>query len=303
MVSSHSLLAPLLFPNPAGHRPVAIVTGSSQGLGLAIALRLADDGCDVVINDLPSKLSAIEDVVRRIVSRGARAVAVAADVSHEGEVKKLVEITVEKLGKLDIMVANAGVVVMKSLLQTSANDFDWLMSVNTRGVMLCFKYAAQQMIKQGGGGKIIGACSMAGKRGLPNICAYSMSKFAVRGLVQSLAQELRGHDICVNGYAPGTIQTDLAIEAEKVAGDKTIQEMIGLPANTPRGKPEDIASLVSYLARPESKFLTGGLPFFTSGLVSQVWDVEVSSGSELERIYRYISSCRTDNHDGWRCDL
>ncbi|KAF9644944.1 NAD(P)-binding protein, partial [Thelephora ganbajun] len=266
-----------------GPRPIAIVTGSSQGLDLAIALRLADDSHDVVINDLPSKLSSMEGAVRRAVPRGARAVAVATDVSHEGKVKKLVEVTVEKLGKLDIMrpffpwmVANTGVVVMKSLLQTSADDFDWLMSVNTHGVMLCFKYAAQQMIKQGRGGKIIGACSMAGKRGLPNICAYSMSKFAVRGLVQSL--ELRECDICVNGYPPGMIQTDLAIEAEKVAGNKTVQEMIGLPTNTPRGKPEDIASLVSYLARPESKFLTGGLLFFTS-------DAKVSSGSELERIY------------------
>ena len=84
-------------------RPVAIVTGSSQGLGLAIALRLADDGCDIVINDLPSKLGATEDAVRRITSKGARAVAVAADVSREDEVKRLIETTVEKLGKLDIV--------------------------------------------------------------------------------------------------------------------------------------------------------------------------------------------------------
>jgi len=256
----------LLSHNPEP-RPVAIVTGSSQGLGLAIALRLADDGCDVVINDLPSKLSAMEDAVRRVALKGVRAIAVAADVSREDEVRRLIETTVEKLGKLDTMVANAGVVVMKPLLQTSANDFDWLMSVNTRGVMLCFKYAGQQMINQGGGGKLIGACSMAGKRGLPNICAYSMSKFAIRGLVQSLAQELREYGICVNGYAPGTIQTDLAIEAEKVAGDKTIQEMIGLPASTPRGKPEDIASLVSYLAKPESRFLTGQTITMDGGVI------------------------------------
>lgn len=258
---------PPLFPCNSEPRPVAIVTGSSQGLGLAIALRLADDGCDIVINDLPFKLEAMEDAVRRIALKGARAVAVAADVSCEDEVKRLIEITVEKLGKLDIMVANAGVVVMKSLLQTSVKDFDWLMSVNTRGVMLCFKYAAQQMIKQGSGGKIIGACSMAGKRGLPNICAYSMSKFAVRGLVQSLAQELREYGICVNGYAPGTIQTDLAIEAEKIAGDKTVQEMIGLPASTPRGRPEDIASLVSFLSKPESRFLTGQTITMDGGVI------------------------------------
>ena len=89
-----------LNPEP---RPVAIVTGSSQGLGLAIALRLADDGCDVVINDLPPKLGAMEDAVRRIVFKGVRAVAVVADVSREDEVKRLIEVTVENLGKLDIV--------------------------------------------------------------------------------------------------------------------------------------------------------------------------------------------------------
>lgn len=92
-----------LLPRDVRPRPVAIVTGSSQGLGLAIALRLADDGCDVVVNDLPSKLRAMDEAVQRIESKGARAVVVAADVSREDEVKRLVEVTVEKFGKLDIV--------------------------------------------------------------------------------------------------------------------------------------------------------------------------------------------------------
>jgi NAD(P)-dependent dehydrogenase (short-subunit alcohol dehydrogenase family) len=94
-------------PPPVSHiahrRPVAVVTGSSQGLGLAIALRLAEDGCDIIVNDLPSKHSAMKDAVRRIALNGARAVDVAADVSHENEVRRLVEVTVEKFGKLDIV--------------------------------------------------------------------------------------------------------------------------------------------------------------------------------------------------------
>ena len=99
MALAHSL--PL--PHNAKPRPVAIVTGSSQGLGLAIALRLADDGCDIIINDLPPKIRAMEDAVRCVASKGARAVAVTADVSREDEVKRLVEVTVEKFGKLDIV--------------------------------------------------------------------------------------------------------------------------------------------------------------------------------------------------------
>ena len=102
-------------------RPVAVVTGSSQGLGLAIALRLADDGCDVVVNDLPSKLHALDDVVRCIMLKGARAAAVTADVSSEDEVKRLIEVTVEKFGKLDI--------VSLSLLEPRVNSrlADWPM--------------------------------------------------------------------------------------------------------------------------------------------------------------------------------
>jgi len=102
MVLAHPPLPPL-FPRGGRSRPVAVITGSSQGLGLAIALRLADDGCDVVVNDLPSKARAMEDAVRSITLKGVKAVAVAADVSREEEVKRLVEVTVEKFGKLDIV--------------------------------------------------------------------------------------------------------------------------------------------------------------------------------------------------------
>ena len=102
MVLPHHLLSPIPSQNTC-NRPVAIVTGSSQGLGLAIALRLADDGCDVVVNDLPSKIHVMEEVVLHIESKGARAVAVAADVSREDEVKRLVEVTVEEFGSLDIV--------------------------------------------------------------------------------------------------------------------------------------------------------------------------------------------------------
>ena len=102
MVLAHPPL-PSLFPHTARPRPVAVVTGTSQGLGLAIALRLADDGCDIVINDLPSKIRAMEDAVRCITLKGVRATAVTADVSSEDEVKRLVEVTVEKFGKLDIV--------------------------------------------------------------------------------------------------------------------------------------------------------------------------------------------------------
>ncbi|KAH9948007.1 hypothetical protein B0H21DRAFT_690827 [Amylocystis lapponica] len=234
---------------------VALVTGAAQGLGFDIALRLADDGLDVAVNDIASKSDALRDVVKEIRARGRRAVAVPADVSSEEEVKRMIATAVEELGGLDVvridaasidlhrslissvqMVANAGIAYRKPLLETSVEEWDRTMAIDVRGVMLCYKYAAFQMIKQGRGGRIIGACSNAGKRGRINLAAYSAAKFAVRGLTQSASQELATHKITVNAYAPGFILT---------------------PLDDPEATPEVVASVVSYLAKLESYFVNG----------------------------------------------
>jgi len=145
---------------------VAIVTGAAQGIGLAIALRLADDGLDVAINDIPSKSEAIDNAVKAVKAKGRKAIAIPGDVSSEEDVKKMIEKIASELGSLDVMVANAGLLLLKPLLDTSLEEFEQIMNVNSRGIMLCFKYAAVQMIKQGKGGRIIGASSAAGKKGL-----------------------------------------------------------------------------------------------------------------------------------------
>ncbi|OCH90205.1 NAD(P)-binding protein [Obba rivulosa] len=239
---------------------VAIVTGAAQGLGLAIALRLADDGLDVAVNDISAKREELKRVVSEIQAKGRRCLAVTADVSLENEVREMVGRVVNELGGLDVMVANAGVVYSNPLTETSVEEWERTMSVNLRGAMLSYKYAAQQMIKQGRGGRIIGASSIAGKKGFPNLASYCASKFAIRGLTQCTALDLRPYDITVNAYAPGMIMTSLADHPDDAINGgrgSTWKKTLGLPLTHPQGEPDAIASIVSYLAKSESYFITG----------------------------------------------
>ncbi|OSX63534.1 hypothetical protein POSPLADRAFT_1139924 [Postia placenta MAD-698-R-SB12] len=209
---------------------IAIVTGAAQGLGLSIALRLTDDAFDVAVNDIPQKSDQLADVVSQIEAKGRRAVALPADISDEQSVQDMVRSVVEKLGGLDVMVANAGIALHKPFIETLTEEWDRIVAINLRGVMLCYRYAALQMIKQGRGGRIIGTT---------NLSAYSATKFAVRGLTQSAALELAPHDIT----------------------------MFGLPADSPEAGPEVIASIVSYLAKPESYFITGQTILVNGGVI------------------------------------
>ncbi|KAI0938464.1 hypothetical protein AcW1_001809 [Taiwanofungus camphoratus] len=230
---------------------VAIVTGAAQGLGANIALRLADDGLDVAVNDIGSKGSQLEEIVAQIKAKGRRAISVPADVSSDADVQAMVAKVVKELGGLDVMVANAGIVQFKPLLETGVDEWDRMLAINLRGVMLCYKYSAIQMIKQGRGGRLIAASSMAGKRGMIRLPSYSAAKFAVRGLTQSAALELAPHKITVNAYCPGGIKTPMG------SGARAATEESKLPANMPFADPEVIGSIVSYLAKPESYFITG----------------------------------------------
>jgi len=249
--------------SPESYTPrVALVTGAGQGIGRAIALRLASDGLDVAVNDITSNAGALNELVKELRELGRRAIPLLADVSVEEEVKTMVEKTVEELGSLDVMIANAGIAHVSTVVETSVEAWERVFAVNVRGTMLCYKYAAAQMIKQGRGGRIIGASSVMGKKGCPMVSAYCSSKFAVRGLTQSLACELAQHKITVNAYAPGLILTAMTNNprdlenGEGKHGDST-KALLGLPPSAPDAEPDVIASIVSYLVKPEAYFITG----------------------------------------------
>ncbi|KAI0001175.1 hypothetical protein BJV77DRAFT_938693 [Russula vinacea] len=228
---------------------VALVTGAARGIGRAVALRLAEDGLDVAVNDLPDA-PGLDDVMREIESKGRRSIAIPADVSLEAEVVRIIQQVVQKLGSLDVMVANAAIMMYQSFLDTTVDSFDRVMTVNARSTMLCYKYAANQMIAQGRGGRIIGACSAAGKKAGAGIAAaYCASKFAIRGLTQAAAHEFGKHGITVNAYAPGMTDTQMSQgPLPKAAVGTPIQHIAA---------PGEIAALASYLAAESSGFITG----------------------------------------------
>jgi len=251
-------------------RRIAIITGAAQGIGESIALRLADDGLDLGINDIPSKSSQLDAVAEILRGKGARVVTLLGDVADEESVKAMVQKTVAQLGGLDVMVANAGIGGGGPFLDATLETFERVWAVNVQGVMLCYKYAAEQMVKQGRGGRIIGASSSAGKRGTPIISIYSMTKFAVRGMTHSAAEELAPHKITVNTYAPGFIITPLLVrpeDSENGGPGTTTMKRLGYSSSAPSSGPETVASMVSFLVRPGSHFITGQTIGVDGGLI------------------------------------
>ncbi|KAF7419255.1 hypothetical protein PC9H_001842 [Pleurotus ostreatus] len=273
---------------PSQSKGVAIITGAAQGLGRAIALRLASDGFDVALNDIPAKAPALEELVNEIKAGAGtnserRAIFVPGSVAKEDDVMELVARTARELGGLDVgsvtlidlfdhlivqMVANAGFALNGLISDTSVEDWDALYAVNVRGTFLCYKHAADAMIKQGRGGRIVGEEHLRLHRyeykGFPDSPAYSSSKFAVRGLTQSAAQEYGKYGITVNAYAPGSIVTELLGKFDaynvKKQGLEPGQWTESLKNRAALGKlltPTDIANLVSFIVSKDASFITG----------------------------------------------
>ncbi|KAJ6498507.1 NAD-binding protein [Mycena vitilis] len=237
----------------------ALVTGAGGGIGTGIALRLADDGFDVVVNDIPDKSKQLAQLVDQIIAKGRASSVHVADVSSEEEVRGMIDGVAKMYGRLDVMVANAAVAGYIPMVEMTVEKWDHIMNVNARGVYLCYKYAGVQMVKQGNGGRIIGASSMWGKQGCPINFAYTASKWAVRGLTQAAALEFGPHGITVNAYAPGAIDTDMlpGVMPPGTAREDLLDAMKKQTATGTIGIPLDIANFVSFVASKGSQFLTG----------------------------------------------
>ena len=241
----------------------ALVTGAAGGIGRAISERLVADGFAVSVADLSSSADQLEALVASLGGPDV-ALGLLVDVTEAASVEAAVAAHVGHFGGLDVMVANAGIAVTAPLLEITAKQWQRTMGVNVKGVLHCYQSAARQMITQGRGGRLIGAASVAAHRGGKWQSAYSASKFAVRGMSQSVAQELAEHQITVNVYSPGVVHTPMweGIDAEmsRRRGTQLGSEMAGMVAGIPLGRlelPTDVAGVVAFLASPEAAYITG----------------------------------------------
>src|SRR5690606_4790080 len=228
----------------------AIVTGASRGIGRAIAMRLAQDGDGVGVDDSGNQASAA-DVVADIRAAGGQAVAVQADVSNGDDVRRLFREGRAALGAIDAIVHSAGVMSLAPISPDHVDVFDRMVNTNLRGAFLVLAQAAQDLTQ---GGRIIAISTSVIAKAFPNYGAYIASKAGVEGLVHVLANELRGRGITVNAVAPGPVATELFMEGKSQAQIAELSNMVPLQR---LGTPQDIANAVSFLAGPDGGWING----------------------------------------------
>jgi NAD(P)-dependent dehydrogenase (short-subunit alcohol dehydrogenase family) len=271
---------------------VALVTGAGgrRGIGRAIATRLAQEGCDVVVNDIrkpPESIPAedrasgwdgLPSVVEEIESAGRKALGVFADVSDRVQVADMVQQTLDRFGRIDIFVANAGSQPGRDrrlLIDLEEDAFDEVQRINVKGTFLCCQAVARHMVERGGPGKIVIMSSRAGKQATARYGAYVASKFALVGLTQTLALELGPYHINVNAICPGLVDTERvtfmaeALKPEGVSTEDYRRRMLEERGReVPLGRPavaDDIARTAAFLASAESDYLTGLAVSVTGG--------------------------------------
>ncbi len=242
---------------------VAVVTGSSRGIGRAIALELARRGASVVVN-YNSSAGAAGAVVDAIESQGGRAVAVQADVSDFDQAARLIDAAVDTFGRIDILVNNAGTTRDQLLMLMKEEDWDVVLRTNLKGVFNCCKAAARRMLRQRSG-RIVNISSVSGIVGQGGQTNYAASKAGVIGFTKSLAKELGPRNVTVNAVAPGFIPTDLTADLPEDLRQRGI-EMTPLKR---MGQPEEVAYAVAFLASDLASFITGEVLTVDGGLVTQ----------------------------------
>lgn len=244
---------------------VAIVTGSSRGIGRATALRFAREGAKVVCNYVAHGDKA-EEVVDQIRSFGGEAIAIKADVASRDDARRLVEMTVDNFGRLDILVNNAGILIRGGIFD-DVSILDRLMDVNVKGIINCSSIAAKVMMKQKSG-RIINVSSIAGMgTSARNTTYYAISKAAVIILTKRLALELGEYGITVNAVAPGLIITDMFESLSPEERENMLKLAIEKSMLRRAGSPEDVASLITYLASDEAGFITGQIITIDGGRI------------------------------------
>jgi glucose 1-dehydrogenase len=243
---------------------VAIVTGGNSGIGKAIALGLAKAGANVVI-DYVANPQAADALEQQIVALGEKAIGVDADVSKIEDLEKLIDATVKAFGRIDVMVNNAGVETRTSVLDTTEAQYDRVLSINLKSAFFGTQIAAKQMIKQGGGGRIVNITSVHEDWPMPGNTAYCLAKGGMRMLTRTAGVELAPHGVLVVGVGPGAVATPINLATMK---DPSLMKK--LDAAIPLGRmaqPEEIANVVVFLAGEGASYLTATTIFADGGIM------------------------------------
>jgi 3-oxoacyl-[acyl-carrier protein] reductase len=240
-------------------RKVAIVTGASRGIGAEIAKRLAADGFAVAVNYASSAAEA-DTLVAQIIAGGGQAVAIKADVASSADVRNLFDITEEKLGKVDVLINNAGVLKTVPLAETSDELFEQTFAINTRGTFNTLREAGARMNE---GGRIVNFSSTTLALNLPGYAIYNATKAAVEAFTHVFAKELRGRNITVNAVAPGPVATELFLHGKS---EEQIQQFAKMPPLQRLGQPEDIANVIAFLVGPDAGWVNGQILRANGGL-------------------------------------
>ncbi|TCT26806.1 3-oxoacyl-[acyl-carrier-protein] reductase [Melghiribacillus thermohalophilus] len=239
----------------------ALVTGASRGIGRAIALELAKAGAKVAVNYAGSEKKA-QEVVDQIRQSGGEAFKIQANVASSDEVTGMVKEVVKQFGSLDILVNNAGITRDNLLMRMKEEEFDQVIDTNLKGVFLCTKAVTRQMMRQKSG-RIINIASIVGVAGNPGQANYVAAKAGVIGLTKTTARELASRNILVNAVAPGFITTDMTDQLPEEAKEEMLAQ---IPLNR-LGKPEDVSSVVRFLASDDAGYMTGQTLHVDGGMV------------------------------------
>lgn len=252
---------------------VAVITGAARGIGRATALRLAKEGCAVVVGDILTEQ--VEETAELVRKQGGKALALTVDVRSEEQVKSMFEKAVSELGGVDILVNNAGVVWRSHIVDTTSDDFDFVVGVNLKGAFLCIKYAAPIM-RERGGGVIVNISSLHAFATLPNLSVYAATKAGLVGLTRAAALDLGSWNIRVVAICPAAVDTPML--RDKPTEEENIAAINRWKKASPIGlllQPEDVANLVAWLVSDEARGLTG---------VAIILDAGVSADLQVRKI-------------------